>query len=293
MTDVDTPIATACLRVQHDGSVATIVMDHEKRRNALTKTMWQEFVPILSKLERDDSVKVVVVRGAGDNFSAGADISDLKEILHDPETGLHDGGHVTAGENALANFKKPTIAAIDGYCIGGAWQVAGACDIRITSDRATFGITPSKVGIIYPLSGIERIVRLAGSATAKYLLFSGDFISADEALQMGLASRIVPQANFWQEVAALADRLAVRSQLSIHATKAIVDAITQANTDVSAINRDWQEEMGRSGEPEIGIRAFLAKETPAFSWNGRTAARLHRARAPARDDPRATRSRRR
>lgn len=268
MKSTEQPATKAGLRVEQDGPVATIVMDHERRRNALTKDMWQQFAPILSRLETDDSVSVVVVRGAGANFSAGADISELKEILHDSGTGHHDGGHVTAGENALAQFKKPTVAAIEGYCVGGAWQVAGACDIRIASESATFGITPSKVGIVYPLSGIERLVRLAGPATAKYLLFSGDFISASEALQLGLLSRIVTPANFWQEVSALAGRLAARSQLSIQATKEIVDAITRGDNDVPAINDRWQVQMALSGEPEIGIGAFLAKQDPAFSWSG-------------------------
>jgi enoyl-CoA hydratase/carnithine racemase len=268
MTDLNQATVTGSLRVHHDGPVATIVLDHQSRRNAMTKDMWQQFDPILATLEADESVKVVVVRGAGDDFSAGADISDLKEILHDPDTGHHDAGHVTAGENALARFPKPTIAAIEGYCIGGAWQIAGACDIRIASDRSTFGITPSKIGIVYPLSGIERLVRLAGPATAKYLLFSGDFISATEAIDLGLLARVVHQADFWAEVRGFAGRLAARSQLSIHAMKEIVNAVAAGDQEVSAVNAHWQRQMALSGEPEIGIGAFLAKEIPAFKWNG-------------------------
>jgi enoyl-CoA hydratase/carnithine racemase len=202
-----------------------------------------------------------VVRGAGRNFSAGADISDLKAILHDPDSGAHDGGHVTAGENALATFPKPTIAAIDGYCIGGAWQIAGACDIRIAADSATFGITPAKVGIVYPLSGIERLVRLAGPATAKYLLFTGDFITAAEAHDLGLLARVVPEDGFWNEIQEFADRLATRSQLSTQAMKQIIDAIAVNDPAVPAISNYWQDQMASSGEPETGIRAFLAKET--------------------------------
>jgi len=257
------------LRVEQAGPVATIVMDHQQRRNAMTKHMWQQFEPILDQLGADDSVKVVVVRGAGKHFSAGADISDLKDILHDPDTGRHDGGHVTAGESALARFHKPTIAAIDGYCIGGGWQIAGACDIRIASDRATFGITPAKVGIVYPLSGIERLVRLAGPATAKYLLFSGDFIPAAEAMALGLLARVVPEAGFWNDVTDFAQRLATRSQLSIQAMKDIVDVIVEGGSNLAERNAAWQREMAASGEPEIGIQAFLDKQTPTFQWSGR------------------------
>ncbi|MFJ5695589.1 enoyl-CoA hydratase/isomerase family protein [Arthrobacter sp. NPDC093125] len=257
------------LQVEYDGPVATIVLDNARRRNAMTKDMWQQFEPLLDRLAADASVKVVVVRGAGENFSAGADISDLKDILHDPGTGRHDGGHVTAGENALASFHKPTIAAIDGYCIGGGWQIAGACDIRIASDRSTFGITPAKVGIVYPLSGIERLVRLAGPATAKYLLFSGDFIPAAEAMALGLLARVVPQTSFWTEVTEFAGRMASRSQLSIQAMKDIVDVISAGGYRLGETNAEWQREMALSGEPEIGIEAFLAKQTPEFKWTGR------------------------
>ena len=260
---------TGTLRVEYDGPVATILLDNERRRNAMTKDMWQQFQPILQHLADNESVKVVVVRGAGEHFSAGADISDLKDILHDPDTGRHDGGHVSAGENALASFPKPTIAAVDGYCIGGGWQIAGACDIRLATDRSTFGITPAKVGIVYPLSGIERLVRLAGPATAKYLLFSGDFIPAAEAMSLGLLARVIPQASFWTEITEFAERLASRSQLSIQAMKDIVDVIAAGGYRLGETNAEWQREMAVSGESEIGIKAFLSKQTPEFKWTGR------------------------
>jgi enoyl-CoA hydratase/carnithine racemase len=260
---------TGTLRVEYNGPVATILLDNERRRNAMTKNMWQQFQPILQHLADKEPVKVVVVRGAGENFSAGADISDLKDILHDPDTGRHDGGHVSAGENALASFPKPTIAAVDGYCIGGGWQIAGACDIRLATDRSTFGITPAKVGIVYPLSGIERLVKLAGPATAKYLLFSGDFIPAAEAMSLGLLARVIPQASFWTEITEFAERLASRSQLSIQAMKDIVDVIAAGGYRLGETNAEWQREMAVSGEPEIGITAFLSKQTPEFKWTGR------------------------
>ncbi|MFF1880653.1 enoyl-CoA hydratase/isomerase family protein [Pseudarthrobacter sp. NPDC058196] len=266
MTGTAPEAITGSLRVEHSGAVATIVIDNPRLRNALNRDMWQQFEPLLDKLAADPGVKVLVVRGVGGNFSAGADISDLMAILHDPESGAHDGGHVTAGENALANFPKPTIAAIDGYCIGGAWQIAGACDIRIAADTATFAITPAKVGIIYPLSGIERLVRLAGPATAKYLLLTGDFITAPEAHNLGMLAKVVPESQFQNEIQDFAHRLATRSQLSIQATKQIIDAIAANGPTVPAISGYWQDQMAASDEPQTGIRAFLQKETPVFTW---------------------------
>jgi enoyl-CoA hydratase/carnithine racemase len=271
MTEAVEETVTAALRVEQSGPVATIVIDNARRRNALNQDMWRQFAPLLDRLAADPSVKVVVVRGAGGNFSAGADISDLLAILHDPDSGAHDGGHVTAGENALANFPKPTIAAIDGYCIGGAWQIAGACDIRIATDTATLGITPAKVGIVYPLSGIERLVRLAGPATAKYLLLTGDFITANEARDLGLLAKVVPEKGFWDDIQEFAERLATRSQLSTQAMKQIVDAIAANDPAVPAISNYWQDQMAASREADEGIGAFLAKREPDFRWNGRSA----------------------
>ncbi|WAP53197.1 enoyl-CoA hydratase/isomerase family protein [Arthrobacter sp. ATA002] len=115
------------LRLTLDGPVATLSMSNPGRRNTLTARMWRQFAVVLAPLAEDDAVKVVVIRGDGEDFSAGADISDLKAILHNPDNGLHDGGDVTAGEEAIAAFPKPVIAAVDGYCLG---SMAGGRRLR-------------------------------------------------------------------------------------------------------------------------------------------------------------------
>lgn len=260
------PESTGSLRLERSGAVATIYIDNPLRRNAVSKVMWGQFAPLLHTLAVDDSVRVVVIRGEGENFSAGADISDLRAILHDAESGLHDGGQVSAVENAIAAFPKPTIAAIDGYCVGGGWQIAGACDIRIASEGAHFGITPSKIGIVYPTNGIERLVHLVGPGVAKQLLFSADFIDADEAKNVGLVGKVLPADGFWKEIETYAQHIAGRSALSIQAMKAIVDSIV-AGVDLREVNAYWQHQMDVSDDPAIGIKAFLEKRSPRFSWN--------------------------
>lgn len=254
------------LRIEQSGPVATLIMDNPRMRNAITQEMWQQFEDLLAQLDDDDSVKVVVVRGAGEHFSAGADIASVERILHDPATGQSDGGDITVAENALARFRKPTIAAVDGYCVGGGWQIAGACDIRLASGRATYGITPAKIGIVYPLSGIKRLVQLTGPATAKYLLFSGDFVNAQEALQLGLATKVLATDTFWDEVNAFALHLSARSQFSTHGHKALVNAISAGSTEVDELSAYWQGQMAISADAAIGVAAFLAKETPRFTW---------------------------
>ena len=247
----------AALRVEATGPVATLMIDNPGKRNAVSAEMWQQFEPLLAGLAVDNAVKVVVVRGAGQDFSAGADIADLDRILVGP-----GGGVMTQAENAIAAFPKPTIAAIDGYCVGGGWEIAGACDIRIASDRSTFGITPSRLGIVYPVSGIKRLVKIAGPAVAKYLLFSGELVPTAAALSLGLVSKVASAATFWDDVQAFATTLASRSQLSIHAMKQLIDAIDEPS--VAALAEQWQDEL--SEDRAIGVAAFLGKYPPEFTW---------------------------
>ncbi|MDQ0278937.1 enoyl-CoA hydratase/carnithine racemase [Arthrobacter silviterrae] len=256
------------LRVENNGPVATLIMDNPAMRNAITAGMWPQFAEQLDALEADDTVKVVVVRGEGKHFSAGADIASVREILRDPATGKRDGGDITVAETALARFRKPTIAAIDGYCVGGGWQIAGACDIRLASENAVFGITPAKIGIVYPLSGIRKLVELVGPAVAKYLLFSGEMVDAAEALRLGLAVKVLPGGTFWHDIEAFALMLAGRSQFSIQSQKDLVNALSSGvpEAELAERNTHWQREMAASADPRIGVAAFLAKETPQFTW---------------------------
>lgn len=256
------------VEVSRDGSVATITLTNAGRRNTMTAPMWLELVPVCRRLADDEKVRVVVIRGAGEDFSAGADITNIKSILQDKQSGWHDGGVVSVGEAALAGLQKPTIAAIDGYCLGGAWQIAAACDIRLASSRAIFGITPAKIGIIYPVAGIERLVRIAGPATAKYMLFSGEFVDADHAHALGLVQSVHTAEVFWTEVADFANQVSSRSQLSIQAMKDIIDVVAGGGRDLQAANDHWQQLMAVNDETAIGVQAFLAKRIPEFKWNG-------------------------
>jgi len=257
------------LRVDRAGAVATLTIDNTAKRNALTGAMWDSFAPLLAELAVDDEVAALIVRGAGSDFSAGADISDLQQILRDPAAG--DGGHVTAGETALASFPKPTIAAIDGFCVGGGWELAGACDIRIASDRSTFGVTPARLGILYPLSGVTRLVQLAGPAVAKHLILSGELVDAATAARWGMVSRLLPPEGFWQAIAAFVDTLVTRSRLTQQASKELIDLIAAGKPAAERLAERaafWDAEVAASNDAQIGAAAFLARETPDFRWRG-------------------------
>jgi len=252
------------LRIEVVGAVATLTIDNPERRNALTGAMWDSFSPLLAELAHDDAVAALVVRGAGADFSAGADITDLEQILRDPEAG--DGGHVTAGEHALASFPKPTIAAIDGFCVGGGWELAGACDIRLASERSTFGVTPARLGILYPLTGMTRLVQVAGPAVAKHLILSGELVDAATAARWNLVSRVLPVEGFWHEVEAFVDALISRSRLTQQASKELIDLIAADDPALADRAAFWNAEVAGSDDARIGASAFLARTPPQFSW---------------------------
>ncbi|MEU0039271.1 enoyl-CoA hydratase/isomerase family protein, partial [Streptomyces sp. NPDC006333] len=165
--------------------IATVVIHHPAKRNAMTAGMWRALPTLLDGLAADPAVRAVVLTGEGDTFCAGADISTLRGSSDEAQ------GLAVRAEDALAAFPKPTLAAVRGYCVGGGAQLAAACDLRFAEAGALFGVTPAKLGIVYPASATRRLVSLVGPATAKYLLFSGELIDAERALRTGLVDEVL------------------------------------------------------------------------------------------------------
>lgn len=241
--------------------VGTIKIDRPAKRNAMTADMWRAVPGLVRRLTDDPEVRVIVVTGAGDDFCAGADISQLN-LINKP-----GGDHLSvAAEEALAACPKPTIAAIRGYCVGGGCQLADACDLRFAADDARFAITPAKIGIIYPVPATERLVRLVGPASAKYLLYSGELIDAAHALRIGLVDEVVPAGRLTARVAEFAATLATRSQLTQQATKEIIDAVA-SGADTEQHARRWQDEVVEGDEVAEGVAAFLERRPPRFTWS--------------------------
>lgn len=246
------------------GGVGTITIDRPGKRNAMSADMWRALPGLLDRLAAHPGVRVLVLTGAGGDFCAGADISELADINR------HDGAHLsTAAEEALAAFPKPSLAAIEGFCVGGGCQLAAACDLRFATEGARFGITPAKLGIVYPAAATVRLVRLVGPAAAKYLLYSADLVGAGHALRVGLVDEVVPADGLRARVSAFTETLASRSLLTQRATKEIVDAIA-AGHPVEDLVRGWQEEAAAGGDVTEGVAAFLERRTPAFTWTAPT-----------------------
>ncbi|OKK23716.1 enoyl-CoA hydratase-related protein [Streptomyces sp. NBC_00341] len=233
--------------------VATLVISNPAKRNAMTAAMWRSVPQLLAGPAADASVRVLVLTGAGETFCAGADISSLRDPAGAPQ------GLAVAAEEALAAFPRPTLASVRGYCVGGGSQLAAACDLRFAEEGASFGVTPARLGIVYPASSTRRLVALTGPATAKHLLFSGELIGAERALRTGLVDEVLPAGELDRRVEAYARVLVSRSQL----TQAAAKEFAAGREDRDA---HWADQARRSGDTAEGVAAFLERRAPRFTW---------------------------
>ncbi|MER5707198.1 enoyl-CoA hydratase/isomerase family protein [Streptomyces sp. NPDC002122] len=233
--------------------VATVVIANPAKRNAMSAAMWRALPGVLDRLAADRSVRALVLTGEGDTFCAGADISSLRE------PGDEQQSLAVRAEEALAAFPKPTLAAVRGFCVGGGSQLAGACDLRFAEEGARFGITPSKLGIVYPSSSTRRLTALVGPSTAKYLLFSGELMDTERALRTGFVDEVHPAGELDKRVAEFGQVLVSRSLLTQAAAKEFADGRTDRDAH-------WAEQARGSGDTAEGVAAFLERRAPRFTY---------------------------
>ncbi len=260
-------VVTPDVRVTVDGSVGTITLHRAAKRNAVTYDMWVALGDAAHLLARDPAVRVVVLRGEGDHFCAGADIT---ELLAERPHGLASFMDVNmAAEHALATLPKPVVAVVQGDCIGGGAALAIDCDLRLAVEGSRFGITPAKLGIVYPAASLERAVRLLGPA-AKRLLYTGDLVDAAEALRIGLVDELLPVDAVEARLAQLCATLAERSLLTQAGTKEMVAAVLAHGSVPADLAASWAREVAAAPDPQEGVAAFVERRAPNFTWTGRT-----------------------
>ena len=257
--------AAGQLRVTRAGGVVTIEMHRPERRNAISYAMWSAFGRLLPVLADDDAVEVVVLRGTpGGPFSAGADISEFQTLRSTPESAARYGQAVEAGERALVEFPKPTVALVQGWAVGGGTQVAVACDLRVCDTSSRFGVTPAKLGIVYALPSTARLVDVVGQSWASFFLLTGELVDASTALRVGLVHEVHEPDAVEDRAYALAAVLASRARVSQVGAKHLLRRVSAGRRDV---DEDVRAVYDRSlGGPEYaeGVAAFLAKRSPDF-----------------------------
>lgn len=251
------------LRLTIDGRIATLTIDRPERRNAMSFAMWSALPGLIGQVKAADDVRVLIVRGTG-HFSAGADISEFATLRAGADGARRYGAAVHAGERAIAELEIPTIAAINGFCIGGGCEIALACDLRMAAEDARFGITPAKLGIVYNLTSTKQLVDAVGPAWAKRILFSADLLDAPTALRIGLVDELLPPVELADHVQDLADRIASRAGVSVRGAKQIVGRILNGQHDEDEAVHAIYDEAVLSPEYAEGVAAFLEKRQPRF-----------------------------
>jgi len=236
------------------------------KHNAISYAMWSGLSRLLPVLGRDDAVDVVVLRGTrGGPFSAGADIGEFTSLRADPAGARRYGQAVEAGESALIDFPKPTVALIEGFAIGGGTQLALACDLRVCERTSRFGVTPAKLGIVYALGSTARLVEVVGPAWARWILLTGELVDAATALRIGLVHEVVEPGEVAPRVDALAATLASRARVSLLGGKALIARAAAGLLDEDDAVRSWYQASWQSAEYAEGVAAFLAKRPPDFA----------------------------
>ncbi len=247
-----------------EGPVGLVTLNRPDALNALSREMLEGIHDALDTVESDPEVRAVIITGAGDKaFSAGADISAMREASIPEARDFASLGHAVAAR--IESFPRPVIAAVNGYALGGGCELALACDIRLASERARFGQPEVNIGVLPGWGGTQRLVRVAGLAFAKEMIFTGRMCNAEEAAAHGLANRVVPHEALLAEATALAELIAAKAPWAVTQAKLMTnlafDGGQRANLERE---RDLFALAFATADQREGMAAFFDKRPPAF-----------------------------
>ncbi len=251
--------------VQHDGAIASVVLNRPEKLNAINKPMWQELGDAIAVLSDDDEVRCVVLRGAGGKaFAPGADIKEFETTRASRDLARDYNTLVERTIGTIAACRHPTIALIEGICVGGGLEIAAFCDMRICGQSSTFGVPIQRLGLVMGYGELKGLLALVGRATTLEILLEGRVFGADEAFQKGLVNRVVADDKVAEEVYAAAQRIAEGAPLVARWHKKFIRRlddpapITEAEIEETVAcfdSEDFQE----------GYRSFLEKRKPEFT----------------------------
>lgn len=244
--------------------IATITLNRPKSLNALNRTLLEELAQAVNQAESDAAVRVLIVTGGGERaFASGADIPEFKGM--DPVQALQYAEKVQTVMNRIENFRKPVLAAVNGYALGAGCELAMACDIIYAADSAKFGQPEVNLGMIPGAGGTQRLVRLVGIQRAKELIYTAEIIDAQEAHRIGLVTRVFPAAELMPATRRVAEAIISKGAVAIELVKRAI----QEGADLE-LERALATEAKAfalcfaTGETAEGINAFLEKRKPHF-----------------------------
>lgn len=247
-----------------EDSIATIILNRPEVRNALNEETLKEILSALKAIEDDEDIDVIIFIGEGEKaFTAGADINQLatRESMD-----AFESGSMSEVYRKIENSKKATIAAINGYALGGGFELALACDIRIASENAQLGLTELDLAVIPGAGGTQRLSRVIGKGKALDMILTGEFLLADEAKQLGLVSNVVPQRELFDTAKDKATRIVQKGPLAVQMAKLVVNKGYDADMDTALVIENLaQAVLYGTNDKKEGTQAFLEKRTAAFS----------------------------
>jgi enoyl-CoA hydratase/carnithine racemase len=254
------------LIVEKRGAVGWIVFNQPAKRNAINGAMWRGIPRAMAQFDADPEVRCVAFRGAGTGaFASGADISEFDEIRAQKSSVAEYDGLLDQVLHSIQDSRKPSVAMIYGFCMGGGLEVALACDLRYCGRSAQFGIPAAKLGLAYNVEGHKRLIETVGHARAREIMFLGRRYNADEGFAMGLVNQVFHDAELDGELGRIITQLCENAPLSIANSKTIIEEYVKAAGAPDEANMTAAiERCAKSGDYQEGRRAFMEKRKPAF-----------------------------
>ena len=255
---------TDTILVQRDGAIATVVLNRPEKLNALTRPMWRRLGEVFGELSADDTVRCIVIRGAGTKaFAPGNDIGEFATERSNVEQARAYGEDMRRTIDAIANCRHPVVAQIHGICVGGGLEIAGLADLRICGESSKFGVPINRLGLVMAYSEIKSLIDLAGEPVALEILLEGRVFGAREAFQKGLVTRVVADDQVEQEARETAQRIADGAPLVARWHKKFARRLRDPRPLGAA---EYDEGFACFGTEDFqaGYKAFLAKQKPEF-----------------------------
>jgi len=251
---------------EHSGDIARIIFNQPEKRNAVSLEMWEAVEVAAARFAADDTVRILILSGAGGKaFVSGADVSKFETERASSEAVANYNATTKRVYDMIEEFPKPTIAQIDGFCIGGGVALSLSCDLRVCGEGSQFAVPAAKLGLGYGYEGLNRLVKIVGPAFAKEIFFTARRFDADEARVMGLVNRVVPDAKVGDVVQETAEMIAANAPMTVESAKYII-----AQTVMDESERNLDECAARvkacfeSADYIEGRRAFLEKRKANF-----------------------------
>ncbi len=262
------------LLVERSGAVVTVTLNRPAVLNAINKRMLDELMQLFGQLRADPAARFVIFGSAGRAFSAGVDLSDLLAMTQESTTSASSGARLAqlAGHDfmrALENLEQVTFAAVNGVAAGGGLALMLACDFRIASQEARFGLPEANVGLFFTWGCTPRLTALVGPAKAKEMIMTCDWVSAEEALRIGLVNRVASPGKVMETARDMADKIARQGPLAVRMAKKMVNAAAAPGYgNLYLCEPELVERVFLSGQPSEGVQAFVEKREPDFDSEG-------------------------